>query len=69
MRVLSFELMAHVPITLLSILIIPCGYYIHVNSFCCVLEQNQYSATLVAWVVLRQSISSSASRDFLQFIT
>ena len=32
MRVLSFELMAHVPITLLSRLIISCGYYIHVNS-------------------------------------
>ena len=34
-----------------------------------VLEQNQCSTTLVAWVVLRKSISSSASRDFLQFHT
>ena len=34
-----------------------------------VLEQNQYSATLVTWVVLRNYNSSSASRDFLQFNT
>ena len=46
MRVLSFELMAHVFITLLSILILLCGYYIRVNSFCCVMKQNQSSAIL-----------------------